>query len=301
MKKRLVFATFLAIVAAVALQLPASGTSASGPPPEARLVYLALGDSLAFGIGASDPATTGYAPLFYDDLRSSLPGHFDGGFLMLENLAVGGPAAPPGGETTTSMIAGGQLDAALAELTARNGNPRPVDDVRVVTLDIGGNDMFAVVPVCLGGPTPTCTSAIGTAFATFNGNFDHILDELTAAAGPETTIIVMTYYNPLVSPSCPLSPQAALADALLEGNPAMGLPGGLNDLIRVNAASHGVRVADVFGLLGPSEVQPDCRHANDGGYQIIASEFIVAASSVDGADTESIWPVGGTPSGEAER
>jgi len=295
MKKRLVFATFLAIVAAVVLQLPASGTSASGPPPEARLVYLALGDSLAFGIGASDPATTGYAPLFYDDLRSSLPGHFDGGFLMLENLAVGGPAAPPGGETTTSMIAGGQLDAALAELTARNGNPRPVDDVRVVTLDIGGNDMFAVVPVCLGGPTPTCTSAIGTAFATFNGNFDHILDELTAAAGPETTIIVMTYYNPLVNPFCPLSGQAALADALLEGNPAMGLPVGLNDLIRANAAGHGVRVADVFGLLGPSDVQPDCRHANDDGYQVIANEFIA------GWGTDSIWPVGGPPGGEGER
>jgi lysophospholipase L1-like esterase len=295
MKKRLVFTTFLALVAAFALQVPASETSAHGPPPQVRPVYLALGDSLAFGVGASDPATTGYVPLFYDDLRSALPDHFDGEFLMLENLAVGGPAAPPGGETTTSMIAGGQLDAALAELTARNNSPRPVDDVRVVTLDIGGNDMFAVVPVCLGGPTPTCTSAIGTAFATFNGNFDHILDELTAAAGPETTIIVMTYYNPLVNPFCPLSAQAALADALLEGNPAMGLPVGLNDLIRVNAASHGVRVADVFGLLGPSDVQPDCRHANDGGYEIIADEFIA------GWGTDSIWPVGGPRGGEGER
>ena len=132
MKKRLVFTTFLALVAALALQVPASETSAHGPPPEVRPVYLALGDSLAFGIGASDPATTGYVPLFYDDLRSALPDHFDSKFLMLENLAVGGPGAPAGGETTTTMIAGGQLDAALAELTARNNNPRPVDDVRVM-------------------------------------------------------------------------------------------------------------------------------------------------------------------------
>jgi len=289
MKKRLVFTTFLALVAAFALLIPAGETAAHGPPPEERPVYLALGDSLAFGIGASDPATTGYVPLFYDDLRSpaepgeddsddgdSGPDAFGSKFLMLENLAVGGPAAPPGGETTTTMIAGGQLDAALAELTARNSNPRHADDVRVVTLDIGGNDMFAVVPLCLAGPSPACTSAIRTAFGTFSGNFDHILDELTAAAGPKTTMIVMTYYNPLVNPFCPLSPQAALADALLEGSPAMGLPDGLNDLIRVNAASHGVAVADVFGLLGPSDVQPDCRHASDSGYRIMADEFIAA-------------------------
>ncbi len=289
MKKLLPLTLMLAAVAILAMKGEGSSASATGPPVEIRPEYLALGDSLAVGIGASDPTSTGYVPLFHSYLGdavdpgrakpaplSSVPDAFNRKFLRLANLGVGGEGAPPGGETTDSMIAGGQLDAALAELSARNGNARPVDDVRVVTLDIGGNDMFAVVPDCMGGPTEECTDAIGTALATISANFDFILSELRAAAGPDTTVIVMTYYNPLVNAGCQLSPHASLGDALLEGDPALGLPGGLNDLIRTIAASHGAGVADVFGLLESADVNPDCRHANDAGYEIIADEFMAA-------------------------
>lgn len=289
MKKLLLLTMIPAVVGILALQGEGSGALGTGPPVGVQPEYLALGDSLAVGIGASDPANTGYVPLFHSYLGdaidpgranpvplSSVPDAFNRKFLHLTNLGVGGEGAPAGGETTASMIAGGQLDAALAELSARNGNATPVDDVRVVTLDIGGNDMFAVVPACMGGPTPECTQAIGMAFATISANLDFILSELRAAAGPDTTIIVMTYYNPLVNAGCPLSPHASLGDALLEGNPALGLPNGLNDLIRAIAASHGAGVADVFGLLGSADVNPDCRHAGDSGYQIIADEFMAA-------------------------
>ncbi len=205
-----------------------------------------------------------------------MPDAFSRKFLRVTNLGVGGPGAPAGGETTGTMIAGGQLDAAVAELTTRNGNARPVDDVRVVTLDIGRNDMFAVVPVCSGGPTPDCATAIGSALATFSANFDVILGELRSAAGPNTTIVVMTYYNPLVNPGCPLNSLAYLGDVILEGDALLGLPVGLNDQIRAIAASHDAKVAETFDALGATDVQPDCRHANDDGYGVIADEFIVA-------------------------
>jgi hypothetical protein len=150
MKRLLLLIATLAFVAILALQSGASSTFGTGPPAGVRPEYLALGDSLAAGIGASDPDTTGYVPLFHSYLGDALdpgnadptpldsvPDAFNRKLLWLENLGVGGPGAPPGGETTGSMIAGGQLDAALAELSARNGNAMPVDDVRIVTLDIG--------------------------------------------------------------------------------------------------------------------------------------------------------------------
>ena len=289
MKKLLLLTVIPAFVAVLALGSGSGDASAKGSPHHVRPEYLALGDSLAVGVGASDPATTGYVPQFHVYLRATLnpghasPAHRDHGprscthkFLRLENLAVGGPGAPPGGETTGTMIAGGQLDAAVAELIARNGNARRVDDVRVVTLTIGGNDTFAVVPACSGGPSPGCVAAVDAMLGTFTANFNFILGEIRSAAGPDTTIIVMTYPNTLVNPGCPFSSLAPLGDAILEGAPSLGLATGLNDIIRATAAAYGAEVAEAYGRLGASDLQPDCRHPNDSGYQIIADEFIAA-------------------------
>ena len=88
----------------------------------------------------------------------------------------------------------------------------------------------------------------------------------------------MTYYNAFLHPACPLNPFAPLADIVLEGGGP--LSAGLNDLIRSIAAVHGAQVADTFGLLGPSNLQPDCLHANDSGYRIIADEFVKAIDDV---------------------
>jgi lysophospholipase L1-like esterase len=285
MKKLLLVTVIPALLAVIAFQNGGGDASAEGPPIDVTPEYLALGDSLAVGVGASDPATTGYVPRFHGYVRDALdpgnadpeplafvPDAFNSKFLKLANLSVGG-------ETSGSMILGGQLDDAVEELTTRNGNATPVDDVRVVTLDIGGNDMFAVVPVCSDGLTPECTTAIRSLLATFSANFDFILGELRSAAGPNTTIVVMTYYNALVNPGCQFNPLASLADVILEGDPSLGLPLGLNDLIRLIAVSHDARVAETFGVLGPADVQPDCRHANDGGYEAIADEFIAAFDS----------------------
>ena len=95
-------------------------------------VYVALGDSLAFGIGATDPATTGYVPLFFEFLED------EGDVEVLTNLSV--PA-----ETSGSMISGGQLAAAVATIAD------PDNDVEVVTLDIGGNDLLGLLGRTGGG------------------------------------------------------------------------------------------------------------------------------------------------------
>lgn len=291
MKKSLLFLLVSGLAFASALGSDSLPSEAM-PPPATQPEYIALGDSLAEGVGASDPLTTAYVPLFHNFLTRALPAD-----TLRRAVPIDNPrnAMPPdnqraavsaknlvltnlghGGDTSSTLISHDHLAAAVAELEARNGDKKPSNDVRVITLDIGGNDLFAVLPVCSGGLTPTCVTAISTTFATFSANFNFILGELRTAAGPDTPIIVMTYYNPLVNPACPFNALAPLGDIALEGDPALGLPQGLNDLIRSIAAIQGAEVADTFGLLAPADLQPDCLHANDSGYAIIAGEFAEA-------------------------
>ena len=251
------FKMIVALMVVLITSAFASGLALADGDDEA---YVALGDSVAVGVGASDPATTGYVPIFHEFLLAEEDD------LALVNLGHAG-------DTSSELIAHGHLAAALAEIEE--------GDVEVVTLSIGGNDVRAVIPVCSGGLTPACVSATGTTFATFSGNFDFILSELRAAVDEDAPIIVMTYYNALVHPGCPLNPLALLGDIALEGGGP--LLGGLNDLIRSIAASHGAAVADTFGLLGPAELQPDCIHPNDAGYEAIADEF---NNAVDGEDED---------------
>lgn len=90
-------------VAMLALGLIAVPASASPHPDR----YVALGDSLAAGVGAPLEERTGYVPLFFNSsLRASDPGPS-----VLENLAVSG-------ETTATYLAGGNTSRRLMSSTA---------------------------------------------------------------------------------------------------------------------------------------------------------------------------------------
>jgi len=270
MKRLLLFVFVPALVVGlVAAFAPTSDTtySCGKLPPQLQREYLALGDSLGYGYGATDPATKGYVPLFRDFLESKDWLHRP---LLLKNLSIPG--------ATSDSLISDELPAALAELEARNGDWWHFNDVTVVTVDIGGNDLLATLPFCIGGVTPECIYSLNTTIAALSANLDDILGELRAAAGPHTTMIVMTYYNSFVNPYCPYYPDAVpLGNLALEGNAAYGVPVGANDAIRSVADDHNVEVAELFidgaFLLGPSNVLPDCVHANDSGYAIIAGAF----------------------------
>jgi lysophospholipase L1-like esterase len=135
----------------LALSGPASAADHGQPPLAHRPLYLTLGNSVAAGVGASDPAVTGYVPSFSDLLRGELacrPSDRKGcRILALDNLAVGG--------ATSTTLVRDQLPDAITELQARNHDRHPNNDVKVITIDIGGNDVFAVVPLCSAGPPPS--------------------------------------------------------------------------------------------------------------------------------------------------
>ncbi len=263
-----------AILIAMLLTIAHAGATTAAPDPSLGLasdapIYLALGDSLAFGTGASDPDTTGYVPRVHQALREQMPCQPDGeapcSELQLLNLGENG--------ATTESLLQTQMPAAIDILERRNGDDETGNDVRVITIDIGGNDAVAgVFGPCAEAVTLACPGAVQETLDTIERNLTAILMQLRGAAGPNTEIAVMTYYNALVG--CDYSDVADNAELVLNGMP--GVTPGLNGIIRQVAERAQVTVADTFGKLGPDDLVggPDCLHANDAGYEKIATAFI---------------------------
>jgi lysophospholipase L1-like esterase len=257
------------LLAALMLSLVATASPASAAKP----VQLALGDSWAAGVGSTDG---GYVPR----LNEALQGQFDcspsdnpkpdqGCRLELVSVAVGGA-------TTPTLIAN-QLPQAVELLQSRNTNDNPRDNVEVVTVHIGGNDVTnPIIAACLGGLTANCLQVIQTEFAAYRSDLDTALSALRGAAGPDTRIVIGTYDNPIAT--CVLGgvPGAVqLGNVVLEGLPPF-VPQGLNDIMRDVADDYGVEVADVFGNLSSQDWVGgnDCLHPDDSGYDRVTAAFV---------------------------
>jgi lysophospholipase L1-like esterase len=254
-----------------------AGAVAASPAAASKPVQLSLGDSWAFGFGATVPSEGGYVP----QLHQALQQQFDCSpsdntkpeqgcnQLELMNIAVGGA-------TTPSMIAN-QLPTALPLLEERNGNDNPRDDVEVVTVSIGGNDVTnPIIGACLGGLTASCLTTISTEFAAYTSDLDTALSALREAAGPDARIVMNTYDNGIAQ--CVLGgvPGAVqLANIVLEGQPPF-VPLGLHDIMRDVGADYDVEVAEVFGDLSPGDWVGgnDCLHPNDTGYDKVTDAYL---------------------------
>lgn len=273
------FLVALAALLALAIGLPAAPAAAEEPDDT---VYLALGDSLAWGYGASDPLETAYVPHFYRFLQ----GDKHSRARELVNLAVGG-------ETSESFITGWlppgpartpQLTQALAVIADPN------TDVSVVTLDIGGNDLLRLLApgeACSTyPPTNECLLAAQAAITQFYGNYGYILTALTQAlaADPgEETLMVMTYYNPWSGTGSAYEGVVTLLMLGAEQGTNCGAPAtwGMNDTITCVGAAFGATAVDVYPTfegkgLELTHIAEGDIHANDSGYAQIASDFRAA-------------------------
>jgi lysophospholipase L1-like esterase len=243
--------------------LPIAALACSGSE---KPTYLALGDSYAVGVGASSKSG-GYVPLFFSFLQDTKAES-----LSLRNLAVGG-------ETTSSMIAEGQFGMALAELRFRNQDENPKNDVFVLTIDIGGNDIRDLAGEGRSCAPPAsisdaaCTSAVTRTLATVAQNLTSVLRSLRVAAGPDVKILVLDYFNPYSGTGKPLEQAGDLVLPLLnkEISDVAATPGIDADVVQTFAAFEG-KGAQLTNVNGP---EGDF-HPNDEGYRVLA-DLVMAA------------------------
>ena len=275
----------VAMLMATLLAVAVAASPASATPPDTVSglpVQLSLGDSWAFGFGAAVPSEGGYVPRLhtalqeeYDCSPAASEESQDGcKQLQLVNVAVGG--------ATTPTLIQNQLPGATELLESRNGDDNPANDVEVVTLHIGGNDVTnPIIAACLGGLTSSCLGVIQAEFAAYSSDLDQALSALRSAAGPDARIVIGTYDNPIATCFLGAVPGAVqLANVVLEGL-APFVPQGLHDIMRDIGADYGVEVAEVFGDLGPQDWVGgnDCLHPDDSGYEKVAAAFVEVLAS----------------------
>jgi len=263
------------VAAALAISLAAPVSAASS-----RTVYLAIGDSLAWGDGASIPAETAYVPL----MAEYFAGSAHGGVKDAINLAVRG-------ETTTSYLSG-QVAGTLAAI----GDP--TTDVSVVTISLGGNDLLNLLnepgDECVINPaSPTCQALLAGALSTVAANYPAIMYTLAAALAEDPgqeTVYVLTLYNPFGGTGHPFEAPVDLAllgtDLTVDCSAIQTDPtkAGLDDIVACTSMAFGAAVIDGYQVIGDNALalthigDPGFNiHPNDDGYALIAKAHRLAA------------------------
>ncbi len=240
-------------------------------------VYLALGDSLAFGVGASNPSSTGYVARVYQSLKGSE--RYREGGLELINLSV------PGAKSSDLLTAGGQLETALGLISERQQDASPAaNEVEIITIDIGGNDLLALVapgsPCLQSASVEPCRAAFGEVLSAIQTNLTETIRRLRLAA-PEAIIVVVDLYNPFSGTGDLREPIAELG---------VGQANGVIGAVVANAELQ-ARAASVFQLFsgrGGQWIAPDGIHPNDNGHAVIAEAVIAAIAGREPTIPENI-------------
>ena len=290
MKCKLAIMFGLLLIMGATLPISAGPALAADPDP----VYLALGDSLAVGVGASDwnlfdPTTPspalGYVPQFHEFLLDE-----EDDDLVLHNLGVGSE------DSESFILAGVQLDAAITIIATT--------DVEVVTLTIGGNDLLGLLFIepCASNLTGSecqdaLVDALPGALESFGARYATILGTLTAIMNDDAELMVMTYFNPFDGVGA-LNPSLAILESLID-QALVGVDGGidclanlidptkvgLNDIIACTGNALGAHVVDVYPLFDSDALRlthiglptlpfPSFGvHPNDDGYEMIWDVF----------------------------
>lgn len=249
------------------LAAAAAAVGPSGEPPvevlgpgrvnstfvEGSVYYLALGDSLAANVGAPAPRD-GYVSRVHHQLEQR-----DDRSYGLLNLGVPG-------ETSGSLLAGGQLDEALAFLAENR--------VAYITVDVGANDLLGHLtsPECSADLGATgCRARLDGALAAYQENLPRLLAALRRAA-PQATIVFLKAYNPF-SLGTSIAFEAETGFTLDR----------LNDLAEAAAGPAGILVADGFspmeGLAAYTTLMlasPPDIHPNALGHDVLARAVLAA-------------------------
>ncbi len=250
----------LAAFLSLAFLAPAAPAGAKEAP-----AYIAIGDSRAFGVGATDPAADGYVAITHDALRRS-ERYRDRG-LELVNLGV------PGATSSDLLLPDGQLERAATEIKERQEDSSSADDnVEIVTVNIGANDVAALVTPdspCLADPwSAGCQDRFQEMLDTLEDDLTQVLRRLREAA-PKADILVLDLYSALAGRGGAPEQVADLAVREINGVTERVVA---DPELRVKLVS----VYPVFRGRASQLVAADNLHPNDDGHAVMA-EVVLAA------------------------
>lgn len=193
---------YAALAAATALAATGCGAGGQdgGPAGAEERYYLSLGDSLTVGVQPSEsgPSETsdGYTDILYRTLYDA-------------DSTLRHERSGCGGEDTTTFLEGGlptcdeqyggrsQIEVAEEFLADHGG------EVELVTLTIGGNNFTRCVEGVAEGVDSARprvdTACVEDGLERVETEAPDIASRLRAAAGPDTRIVAMTYYNPFLA------------------------------------------------------------------------------------------------------
>ncbi len=268
----LLLALVLSLFATSARFVHAAQNGLVGP----KQYYLALGDSLAYGLQPDGDTTHGYV----DDIFADLQSH---GTQTLENL--GCPGA-----TTTSFISGtcsfshvpysgSELNAALAFLAQHAGQVSPV------TIDIGGNDT-------IGALCTTNTAQFNSILTTVDTNLTQTIlprlrQALTVNGVVTGDLVLMNYYDPDHNQCAASISNTESFDQHLANDIS-----GFGTLVDVFSAFGGPNTTNTCTYTWMCSQYTDI-HATTLGYSVMAQAFL-AATGYDSSPTPTPT-VGRTP------
>lgn len=256
-------------------------------PRGAGVAYLALGDSLAQGVQRRDGTVATSREGYPDQLAARL--REAGTPVRLSRIGCSGatvgslldggrdctPAAPAPPPYENRDAATSQL--AYAESYLRRRGDRPT----LVTIDIGANDLVG----CAGVDPARVRSCFADGLPTVRTRLREVARRLRDAAGPQTVLAAMTYYDPAVAlVRQPLAEEAARAFHDVVRRRA-------NPTIRRTFAAEGFVVARVDRAFGSDGAATDeavataCRltrlcepgadfHPTAEGYGVVADAFL---------------------------
>lgn len=268
--------------------------------------FVAIGASITFGIGASDPATTGSTALFADYLEQV---HFQREIDFL-NLAVPGA-------TSEDILKEQSLDATVFSL-------KHMFQQRVIWVASGGNDLLALIDPVVLQPcfAPPEVPALGVSFGCFDvfrnaatayeENLRKTLKPLAVSAHLNNAVLMarteipsldeencaidgaIDQFGEIFIPAEQIGSLRQLADLALEGQvpaiPELGFEAyeGFNVIMRRVVAEMGERynvdavIVDPFipfkvaASQGGDLVTRDCVHPNDAGHALIRDIAVAA-------------------------
>lgn len=245
---------------------PSTAASARpSPSPDAAGAYLALGDSITFGIGVPRPQRNGYVARVADALA---------GPSVLPRIGSTRVFAVPG-ET-----AAGFLDRRLddVERAIEELGPR----VQLVTIGLGANEILRARrhPACVADRSAEdCRRVVDAAAELAASSLDTVVAGVESAleeAGSDALVLLLAYYNPDPDPLAVES--VAGSDGAVGCDPTEERPG-LNDRIACIAEARAVGVVDLYAaFLGREDELTRFRagdvHPNGDGYRVIADTIL---------------------------